>query len=77
MGFCERTSAASAQAKLTVGAKLSRASKLRRCRGRKAPEEAAGQAAAIVDHDAPAGNAGLVQNHGALYSTRFWKRDIR
>jgi hypothetical protein len=55
----------------TFGATLSRATKLRGRRGRKTPEEAARQAAAIVDHDAPAGNAGLVQNHGAYIARDF------
>src|SRR6185437_13490747 len=46
-----------------VSADSTRASKLRRRRGPEPSEEAAGQARAIVDHDAPANHAGLIQNH--------------
>jgi hypothetical protein len=69
----ERTGATGArgQTTLDLGARLSRASKLRGRRGRKASEETAGQAAAIVDHDAPADNAGLVQNHGVYIARDF------
>ncbi|HTE92673.1 MAG TPA: hypothetical protein VK678_04120, partial [Bradyrhizobium sp.] len=51
------------------GAASGRARKPRRRRGREPSEEAAGQAAAIVDHD-PSGefvrNAGLIWNHSAF-----------
>jgi hypothetical protein len=40
-----------------------RAAKFRGRRGREPSEETAGQPAAIVDHDAPASNAGLIWNH--------------
>jgi hypothetical protein len=51
---------------MNVSAASNAAAKLGRRRGRKASEEAAGQARAIVDHegcDVPACKAGLIWNH--------------
>jgi hypothetical protein len=51
---------------MQAGAASKRARKSRCCRGRKSSEEAAGQAAAIVDHDPRnelAGSSGLIWNH--------------
>jgi hypothetical protein len=55
------------------GAASMRAAKFRRCRSRKPPEEATGQAATIVDDDgcdAPAGDADLIWNHCWQYISR-------
>src|SRR5690242_6210810 len=60
-----------ARGQAKTGARLSRAAKLRGRRGRKAAEEAAGQAAAVVNHDAPASDAGLVQGHGPYIARDF------
>jgi hypothetical protein len=60
-----------------VSAASTRAAKLRHRRRREAPEEAAGQATAIVDHDASANRAGLIWNHFSLIAHGLSKRDMR
>jgi hypothetical protein len=59
---CDRFGARSAPAKGNVGASR-RARNFRGRRSGETSEKAAGQAGAIVDHDAPSGHAGLNENH--------------